>query len=323
MNTGTTITVTAAANSLPQASPFRLDDDTAYRAWREQKLDQYPVSAEQLLVPVRDPARPGTAETTAMLSILGKTNMVIYRGQDITRQNKDIPRQLGAHFGLQQLDPNMLADDDGITSLQVVEGKSLRGYIPYSNRRLLWHTDGYYNPPQRQIRAFILHCVRPALEGGENSLMDHELVYIRLRDENPDFIRALMQPDAMTIPANEESPEQARKAQSGPVFSVDPGSGSLHMRYTARTRSIQWAQDATTGAARAALEDILQQQQGLFRYRLQAGEGLLCNNVLHSRTAFTNGKNEEEQRLVYRARYYDRIRQTGATSNHINGEASC
>ena len=29
-------------------------------------------------------------------------------------------------------------------------------------------------------------------------------------------------------------------AQGGPVLSVDPASGALHMRYTARTRSIEW-----------------------------------------------------------------------------------
>ena len=39
----------------------------------------------------------------------------------------------------------------------------------------------------------------------------------------------------------------ARAAQTGPVFSIDPASGDLHMRYTARTRSIEWKQDATTG----------------------------------------------------------------------------
>jgi len=39
-------------------------------------------------------------------------------------------------------------------------------------------------------------------------------------------------------------------------------------------------------------------------YRMQAGEGIIANNVLHNRTAFTDG---EEKRLLYRARYYDRV----------------
>ena len=36
----------------------------------------------------------------------------------------------------------------------------------------------------RRIRSMILHCVRPAAEGGVNALMDHEMAYIALRDES-------------------------------------------------------------------------------------------------------------------------------------------
>ncbi|MCK7502176.1 MAG: TauD/TfdA family dioxygenase [Comamonadaceae bacterium] len=94
-------------------------------------------------------------------------------------------------------------------------------YIPYTTRPIKWHTDGYYNPPERQVRGMVLHCVRPAASGGENALMDHEIAYILLRDEDPGHIRALMAPDAMTIPAREEEGEVARGDQPGPVFSVD------------------------------------------------------------------------------------------------------
>jgi hypothetical protein len=38
---------------------------------------------------------------------------------------------------------------------------------------------------------------------------------------------------------------------------------------------------------------------------LQAGEGLISNNVLHNRTAFEDGPGH--RRLIYRARFYDRI----------------
>jgi hypothetical protein len=38
--------------------------------------------------------------------------------------------------------------------------------------------------------------------------------------------------------------------------------------------------------------------------RLQPGQGLIGNNPLHTRTGFENGT---RQRLLYRARYYDRI----------------
>ena len=44
----------------------------------------------------------------------------------------------------------------------------------------------------------------------------------------------------------------------------------------------------------------------IFRARLEPGMGLLCNNVLHDRSAFTDDPTHPP-RLLYRARYYDRI----------------
>ena len=254
----------ARPNTVDQ--PFALDDAHAYRRWREQKLAHYPRRAEDLLVEVRDPRAPSTQEVAALTRVCHAANMAIYTSPLAGVADKDIPRRLGEHLGLTRLDANPLADDDGISSLQVAPGKSTRGYIPYSNQRLLWHTDGYYNPPTRRIRAFILHCVRPAAAGGENGLLDHEIAYILLRDANPDYIRALSAPDAMTIPANTEEGAEPRPAQTGPVFSVDVETGRLHMRYTARTRSIEWRPDEATRAAAqflAALDALFFHLYGL------------------------------------------------------------
>ena len=175
---------------------------------------------------------------------------------------------------------------------------------PYSNRRLLWHTDGYYNAPASRIRAFLLHCVRPAAAGGENRLLDPEIAYIVLRDADPRFVAALSAPDAMTVPANEEDPAAQRGAQTGPVFSFE--GGTLHMRYTARTKSIEWKPDELTQAAVQHLRQILDSDSPyVFRLRLEGGQGLVCNNVLHDRSEFTDAA--DAGRLVYRARYADRI----------------
>jgi hypothetical protein len=292
------------------ANPFRLDDTAAYRRWREDKLADYPVRAADIVVPVADPRAPTAAEKTALLRVLRKTNMAVYASSLGDTEDKTIPRGLGHHFGLERLDANLLADEDAITSLQVVPEKSGRGYIPYSDRRMLWHTDGYYNDAAHQIRGMVVHCVRPAEAGGESGLLDHEIAYILLRDANPEFIRALMAPDAMTIPGNDENGNRSA-AVSGPVFSVEPVSGTLHMRYTARTRSIVWKNDAATSAAVRALEAILNgDSPHVLRHRLAAGEGLLCNNVLHSRTAFSDAADSARKRLLYRARYFDRVRGT-------------
>ena len=298
-------------------SPFSLDNEAAYRRWREAKLNAYPTTAESLVVEIKDPRELTTAETRAMVRVCRKTNMVVYASPQGGREDKAMARVLGEQLGLHRLDNNMLADEDGITSLQVVAGKSQRGYIPYSNKRLLWHTDGYYNAPEARVRAFVLHCVSPAADGGENRLLDHEIAYMLMRDADPDHVRALMEADAMTIPANTESGEETRAASVGPVFSVD-AAGNLQMRYTARTRSIEWKKDDATREAVRFLENLLAgDSRYIFRHRMAAGQGLVCNNVLHNRTAFTDDVDKGIARLVYRARYYDRVR--GTSLNEVSG----
>ena len=288
-------------------SPFRLENEAAFDQWREAKLAAVP---ESLLVPIASPANLTERERDTLLSILRKCNMAVYQCARPEAVGKEEVRQFGRQLGLQRLDPNMLADDDGITSLQTEVRKSERGYIPYSDKRLLWHTDGYYNPSERQIRAMILHTVQDAGAGGENQLLDHELVYLIMRDTNPEFVRALMQPRAMTIPANTEPGGEIRPAQMGPVFSVDAESGDLHMRYTARTRSIEWHDDPVTKQAVACLEQILADSEYIVQHRMEPGQGLICNNALHNRTAFENDTDAGKSRLLYRARYYDRIEHT-------------
>jgi len=275
----------------------------AYLRWRERKLARYPRRVEDLIVEVRDPRDLSQAEAGEIRRVLSAANMAIYASPHAGVADKDIALRLGASLGLARLHANPLADEDGISSLEVAPEKSARGYIPYSNRRLLWHTDGYYNAPQERIRAFILHCVRPAAAGGENRLLDHEIAYILLRDADPQYVKALSAPDAMTIPANDEEGAMMRPAQSGPVFFAD--GGALHMRYTARTRSIEWRPDEATRAAAQFLRQVLDAGSPyVFTLRLAAGQGLVCNNVLHDRSAFADGT---PGRLVYRARYLDRL----------------
>jgi len=299
-------------NSPHSFKPFDLSDDRAYQRWREQKLDGYPVTAAALLVPVTNPARLDTTEHAALLQRCCKANMAVYQVSSEVVAGRDDIRSLGRQFGLEQLDTNLRADEDSITSLRVVEETAGTHYIPYTNRPLNWHTDGYYNRLDEQVRGIILHCVTPAASGGDNLLLDPEIAYLLLRDENPDYVAALMQPDAMTIPPNVENGVQLRAQQSGPVFSVEKRSAALHMRYTARTRSIEWRDDRNTRLAAGFLAELLASDSAyIIRHRLEAGQGVICNNVLHRREAFENAAASGQQRLLYRARYHDRMAGTG------------
>ena len=289
-------------------NPFDINNTDAYLRWRDHKLAHAITDTSNLIVEIGNPLALTKAEQTALLERCQRSNMAIYATHSAP-VDEEVVHQFGMQFGMSSLDANWLADEQGISHITVSAGDGQRqAYIPYTDRPIKWHTDGYYNPPERKIHSFILHCVHSAMQGGENRLLDHEIAYLMLRDENPDLIRALSATDAMTIPERTDEDGVARAAQTGPVFSVN-SDGTLHMRYTARTRSILWKQDATTLAAVAALEKLL--DSGLphiHRARLEPGMGLLCNNVLHDRSAFSDDPTHPP-RLLYRARYLDRIRQ--------------
>jgi alpha-ketoglutarate-dependent taurine dioxygenase len=297
-------------------SIFLLGDDRAYRRWRDAKLADYPRSPAELTVEVAALAAPTAAETAAVLAACRRANMCLYRSRQHRGNSRATRRALAAfarHFGLVDFEAHRSAEADGIVALEVVEQGGRLGYIPYTNRPIGWHTDGYYNyqGPGRMIRSMLLHCVRSAAEGGQNGLLDHELVYIGLRDENPDYIAALMHPEAMTIPANEEADGMTRGENTGPVFVVDPDTGRLGMRYTARKRNIRWRDDPATQAAVRALERLLSEDRRIVRAKLEPGDGVICNNVLHDRIGFATGAEPGAGRLLYRIRSYDRVRESG------------
>ncbi len=286
-------------------SPFRLENEDAWRRWRERKLAARARSPGELLVEVGDPRALTAAEHSEIVRRCRRDNMALYASR-FTGEDREIPRRLGEQLGLRTLDANFLADEDGITSIAVSGEKAGAGFIPYTTRPIRWHTDGYYNPPRMRIRAMLLHCVRDAASGGETALLDPELAYLLLRDEDPALVGSLMQPDALTIPERVDEDGVARAATTGPVFSVEPATGDLHMRYTARTRSVAWKEDADTRTAAARLLAILDGGSGfVLRTRLEPGVGLVCNNVLHERSAFED--DPRRPRLLYRARYVERI----------------
>lgn len=289
-----------------EASPLDLNQPRAYKSWREEKLRDYPESLSQLVVHVANPAKLSEAEKHALYKGIAKTNAVIFQCASPDQVDKKSISQLGEQLGLQHLDKHLCADEDRIASITVDQSGSKNIYIPYTDRPISWHSDGYYNElANHSVRSFVLYCAHPAEQGGTNRWLDHELAYIYLRDLSPAYIKALSHPQAMTIPANTMNGKTIRGAQTGPVFSVDT-QGQLNMRFTARTRSIEWRKDPMTQAAVAQLNTLLaSQHKGIFEHRLQAGQGLITNNVLHTRSGFQDS--EASQRLLYRARYYQRI----------------
>jgi hypothetical protein len=285
-------------------NPFDLAQVKAYECWRGARLEAMPRRVQDLLVQIADPWNLSESEHAALLDRVRCSNMAVFAAPP-QACSKEALKSLAARFGLVRLDVNQLADEDGISPLSVAPAGTRRRYIPYTDRPIAWHTDGYYNDTECQVQGLMLWCQRPALEGGGNALLDPELAYIALRERDPAHIEALMRLDAFAIPPNEDADMTGREMRPGPVFSMTKA-GKLHMRYTARKRSIAWNPSPDVQAARAALEEILADPPfGLFEYRLEAGQGLLSNNVLHTRTAFRD--DPAVPRLLWRARFYDRI----------------
>jgi alpha-ketoglutarate-dependent taurine dioxygenase len=303
----TTVNVKIRSTAAPRAM-LDARDPSSYRCWRDAKLAGSPRNADELVVEIGGLRDVGTTAATALRERIRRANMAIYTCRDRTIDRAAIAA-FARGFGLRRLDRHLCADEGGITALKVAVDGRRNGYVPYSNRGLSWHTDGYYNEDCDRVRAIVLHCVRDATEGGENALLDPEIAYIELREADPGFITALSHPRCMTIPANRENGREIRPPRSGPVFSFDAATGALHMRFTARKKNVIWRDDVTTRAAVTHLNELLADSGGpVLRYRLRPGQGIISNNVLHNRTAFQD--DPANTRLVYRARYFDRVHAT-------------
>ncbi len=289
--------------------PFT-NDSQSYIDRVQLKLRQYPIPKRSLFVDIKNSSTPSPKEISELLTMAAKYNLSFYRFLDRNTPNKKAVHNLGVLLGLKDLDRNICADEDKLTSIQVKQLKGEHNYIPYSTRKLSWHTDGYYNEPEHQINGMLLHCAQPAVEGGENLLMDIDIAFILLYNENPDYVTALMQPDAMTIPANILNGKIIREEQTGPVFSFLKQENSqhthLHMRYSARTRHIKWKDNKDTSNAVHFFQDLWKKGSPyILNHTLKAGEGLVCNNVLHCRTEFRDSPDKEKKRVLYRGRYYN------------------
>ena len=149
---------------------FGLQNCSKYARWRDRKLNGYPRDLEELVVEIANPAALTAVEHEALLSRIRKTNMAIYACRSSEIMDKTLIRDLAGQFRLKRLDHNICADEDAITTLKVEADAMQRAYIPYTNRPIAWHTDGYYNDIDHQILGLILHCVQPAVKGGRQSV---------------------------------------------------------------------------------------------------------------------------------------------------------
>lgn len=283
-------------------SPFILENHTEYKEWRDLKLLNYPVQKNKLIFKF-DKNIVDEKVLNLFKSTINDYNFVIYEfGSEVL--DAELLNFCSA-LGLTNSVSNLFSDEDNISNItnQEEEKQTSKGeYIPYTNKQLNWHTDGYYYPINSAIKSFLLHCVYPAKEGGENLLIDHEIIYIHIRDHNPDFIDVLMQNNIMEIPNNKNLKES--KNISGPVFYVDEKK-FLNMRFTSRQKNIIWKKnDMIKKIKKFMYEFINEDEKYLFKLQLKKNQGYIANNVLHKRENYIDG---DKKRLLKRLRFSNRL----------------
>ncbi|VAW71182.1 hypothetical protein MNBD_GAMMA12-3616 [hydrothermal vent metagenome] len=290
---------------------FDLKQTKAYEAWCSQKFDNYPQDIKEITVEVKNSVQLSASEKQAIQTICYKTNLAIVRIKKNFPDKNEL-KQFGVQLGLNSLDNNLCADEEAISSIRVrKDSLKHEGYIPYTAKALNWHTDGYYNLETKKINAILMYCAEKSATGGNNRFLDHEIIYCQLRNLNPEFIRVLELPDVMTIPANVVDGIEIRAAQTGPVFSINPVTERLHMRYSARKRNIIWKDEPMVHEAIKAIEALLNEPNDyIFNYTPLPGQLIISNNALHSRASFEDKPEQGLQRVIYRARYLERISNT-------------
>lgn len=294
--------------------PLSISSSADFDIWARHKLSLYsPEAKQRILQPLEIGVEQGfnDAQLITLRQQVQDYNLAIYQIEGKLEISPENINFMAGQLGLKTLDAHLCATEDLIsvitdTSKDQSSNDHRKRYIPYSNKSLNWHTDGYYNPYHQRVRSIWLHCQQAASRGGENSFIDPEIVYILLRQENPGFIDALSHPEVMRIPANIENGKSIRDETASSVFQGCEDFSQLEMRFSQRKRHIIWRDDSLTREALAFLNELLE-QDSIWRidYRLKAGQGVISNNTLHRRSAYEDDAGS--QRVYIRARYYNRI----------------
>lgn len=263
--------------------------------WAEEKEKNIPQNSDGILVNIHDINNVKTSEIAKIKETIYKYNSCIYSSKIALKSNTNLLKFVEL-VGMRTYDCNNIESNE-ISTITPLQNSKIN-YIPYTDKQLNWHTDGYYD--KKSIFSWLLHCVNPATQGGENYLLDHELVLREYLLRNDD-INNLMAEDALTIP---ESKDTSRPEISTYIFSFKNKYRRLHMRFSMRKDNI--GTSAKASPAIIKLKEIIENDCAKYSltYKLQKNEGIITNNILHGRKAF---KDDKVKRKLLRIRSYERL----------------
>jgi len=276
-----------------------------YQFWRDEKLANVQTDIENCLIEVKKPTQLSKAEKNKIAHLCRVNNFALFS----TPAQQDYESSIvsfNQQFGLKAFDQHLYVKGQGLAHITQSDQQDQAEFIPYTDRAIGWHTDGYYNAPEDRIRAFSLFCVNPAQQGGENQWIDPQMAYLLLREENPDITTALTHAQAMSIPAHKVDGQIRRKTSIGPIFFMDEMTSQLYMRYTQRKKNIDFYDSDEIKQAVEILDQFLASNTPYhFTHTMIANQGLLCNNILHKRSTFVD--QQDTPRLMLRGRYFNRV----------------
>ena len=138
--------------------------------WAEEKEGNIPHNIDGIIVNIHDINNVKISEIAKIKETINKCKSCIYSSKTALKSNTNLLKFVES-VGMRTYDRNNIESNE-ISTITPLENKKIN-YIPYTDKPLNWHTDGYYD--KKSIFSWLLHCVHPATHGGENYLLDHEL----------------------------------------------------------------------------------------------------------------------------------------------------
>jgi hypothetical protein len=270
-----------------------------YKRWKDKKLESFTRNIDHLTVQVSNPNSISKPEKNKVISLLRSNNLAFFNIDNISYKDKSSIKRFAFQIGLGDYEFDSRSDDDGLTEIKEHKhNDKISEYIPYTTKELNWHTDGYYNNKDNSILSWLLFCNTQSEKGGVNKYLDHEISYILFNDVS-NKIKDLMLENTCCIPENLMT---GRKDVLNPVYMFDDE--KLHMKFSMRKKNIIW-NDASLKAINILKSIIEDSSEYHITKKFTEGEGVITNNVIHKRTAFTNSENKN--RLLYRLRSKRRV----------------
>ena len=264
--------------------------------WAANKELNIPLNINDLKVNLRDINHVSKTEISQIKEKLTKYNCCIYISDSNLKEDANIMK-FAMSLGMRTFDSHNV-DESNISTISADKTENNTRYIPYTNKALNWHTDGYYD--SKPIFSWLLHCVEPALSGGENFLLDHELA-IREYILKHDDISCLMSNNAFSIP---EDKVAEREVTSNYVCDMNNEYKKLHMNFSMRKENIKIDKDSESAVTK--LIKIIKEDCKKYHltYKLSKSEGIVTNNILHGRNSFKDGPT---MRKILRIRSHERL----------------